>query len=60
MTLLVQKFGGTSVGNVERIQEIAKRIASSKEQGNELVIVVSAMTGLFINNSAAHKYLFIA
>ncbi len=43
MTLLVQKFGGTSVGNVERIQEIAKRIASFKEQGNELVIVVSAM-----------------
>ena len=43
MTLLVQKFGGTSVGNVERIQEIAKRIASCKEKGNELIIVVSAM-----------------
>ncbi len=43
MTLLVQKFGGTSVGNVERIQAIAKRIASTKEKCNELVVVVSAM-----------------
>ena len=43
MSLLVQKFGGTSVGNVERIQLIAKKIAASKELGNDLVIVVSAM-----------------
>ncbi len=43
MTLLVQKFGGTSVGNIERIKAVAKRIASSKEAGNQLVIVVSAM-----------------
>ena len=43
MTLLVQKFGGPSVGNVERIQEIAKRIASCKQKGNDLIIVVSAM-----------------
>ncbi len=43
MTLLVQKFGGTSVGSVERIQSIAKRIAINKEEGNDLVVVVSAM-----------------
>lgn len=43
MALLVQKFGGTSVGSVERIQAVAQRIASSKEDGHELVIVVSAM-----------------
>ena len=43
MTLLVQKFGGTSVGNIERIKAVAKRIALCKEAGHELVIVVSAM-----------------
>ncbi len=43
MTILVQKFGGTSVGSVERIQSVAQRIALSKSQGNDLVIVVSAM-----------------
>ncbi len=43
MALLIQKFGGTSVGNVERIKAIAKRIASCKQLGNDLVVVVSAM-----------------
>ncbi len=43
MTLLVQKFGGTSLGSIERIQSVAKRIKASKEEGNDLVIVVSAM-----------------
>ncbi len=43
MVLLVQKFGGTSVGSVERIQSVAQRIALCKDQGCELVIVVSAM-----------------
>ena len=43
MALLVQKFGGTSVADVERIQAVAKRIAESREAGNDLVIVVSAM-----------------
>ena len=43
MAVLVQKFGGTSVGSVDRIQAVARRIAESKELGNELVIVVSAM-----------------
>ncbi|MFO0104013.1 MAG: hypothetical protein ACK516_01885, partial [Cyanobium sp.] len=43
MSLLVQKFGGTSVADVERIQAVARRIASSREEGHDLVIVVSAM-----------------
>jgi aspartate kinase len=43
MALLVQKFGGTSVADVERIQAVARRIALSRERGHELVIVVSAM-----------------
>ncbi len=43
MALLVQKFGGTSVGSVQRIQEVAKKIAASKDLGHDLVIVVSAM-----------------
>ena len=43
MTLLVQKFGGTSLGSIERIKAVAQRIKLSKEKGNDLVIVVSAM-----------------
>ncbi|MCP9927168.1 aspartate kinase [Cyanobium sp. CH-040] len=43
MALLVQKFGGTSVADVERIQAVARRIAHCREEGHELVIVVSAM-----------------
>ena len=43
MALLVQKFGGTSLGNIERIKAVAQRIKSSKEKGDDLVVVVSAM-----------------
>lgn len=43
MALLVQKFGGTSVADVERIQAVAARIARSRDEGHDLVIVVSAM-----------------
>jgi len=43
MALLVQKFGGTSVADVERIRAVARRIAACREEGHELVIVVSAM-----------------
>ena len=43
MALLIKKFGGTSVGNIEKIKKIAKHISDSKENGNDLVIVVSAM-----------------
>ncbi|HTN43653.1 MAG TPA: aspartate kinase [Nitrospiria bacterium] len=45
MALIVQKFGGTSVGNVERIQNVAERVAKVKAGGNDVVVVVSAMAG---------------
>ncbi|WP_243386123.1 aspartate kinase [Bacillus kexueae] len=43
MGLIVQKFGGTSVGSVERIQNVAKRVIMEKESGHDVVVVVSAM-----------------
>ncbi|MDP8960903.1 MAG: aspartate kinase [Actinomycetota bacterium] len=43
MALIVQKYGGTSVGDVERIKRVAGRIAAAREAGNEVVVVVSAM-----------------
>ena len=43
MSLIVQKFGGTSVGSPERIQKVAKRIAHAHQAGDQLVVVVSAM-----------------
>jgi len=45
MALIVQKFGGTSVGTVERIQEVAKKLIQFQQQGHDLVVVVSAMSG---------------
>ncbi|MGH8743329.1 MAG: aspartate kinase [Burkholderiales bacterium] len=45
MALIVQKYGGTSVGSVDRIKNVARRIARSKAQGHQLVVVVSAMSG---------------
>ena len=45
MALLVQKYGGTSVGSIERIKQVAARIVRSKRAGNDLVVVVSAMAG---------------
>ena len=41
--LIVQKYGGTSMGTIARIQNVAKRIIAKKEQGNRMVVVVSAM-----------------
>ncbi|NPA66588.1 MAG: aspartate kinase [Epsilonproteobacteria bacterium] len=43
--LIVQKFGGTSVGDLERIQNVANRVAKTKAAGNDVVVVVSAMSG---------------
>ena len=43
--LIVQKYGGTSVGDLERIESVANRVAKSKKDGNRLVVVVSAMSG---------------
>ncbi|MDJ0881842.1 MAG: aspartate kinase [Gammaproteobacteria bacterium] len=45
MALLVQKYGGTSVGSIERIEAVAEKVIRYKEQGNDLVVVVSAMSG---------------
>ena len=45
MTLVVQKYGGTSVGDVERIQGVAERIAGYRARGVDVVVVVSAMSG---------------
>lgn len=43
MSLIVQKFGGTSVGSIERIRQVAKQIAFDVKKGHQLVVVVSAM-----------------
>ncbi|MBT5388578.1 MAG: aspartate kinase [Porticoccaceae bacterium] len=45
MSLIVQKYGGTSVGSVERIKAVAAKVAQSHASGNQLVIAVSAMSG---------------
>lgn len=45
MALIVQKFGGTSVGDPEKIKEVARRVLKSKAQGNQMVVVLSAMSG---------------
>ncbi len=45
MTLIVQKYGGTSVGTVERIKRVAARIKRCREQGQDIIVVVSAMSG---------------
>ena len=46
MALIVQKFGGTSVGNPERIRNVAARVKRTCEAGNQVVVVVSAMSGV--------------
>jgi len=43
--LIVQKFGGTSVGNVDRIQKVAQQLIKHQQQGHDLVVVLSAMSG---------------
>ncbi len=45
MALIVQKYGGTSVGDVERIKNVAKRAIAAKKAGHQVVVVVSAMSG---------------
>lgn len=45
MALIVQKYGGTSVGNIERIQNVAKKVAAFAAQGHQVVVAVSAMSG---------------
>ena len=45
MALIVQKYGGTSVGSVERIQNVAQRVKRWRDRGDQVVVVVSAMSG---------------
>ncbi|HEX5463632.1 MAG TPA: aspartate kinase, partial [Burkholderiales bacterium] len=45
MALIVQKYGGTSVGSAERIKNVARRVAKFKSEGHQVVVVVSAMSG---------------
>ena len=45
MSLIVQKYGGTSVGTIERIEAVAERIVGFRERGDDVVVVVSAMSG---------------
>jgi aspartate kinase len=49
MSLIVQKYGGTSVGNPERIKNVARRVVAAQEQGHGVVVVVSAMSGVTDN-----------
>ncbi len=49
MSLIVQKYGGTSVGNPERILNVARRVIATQEAGHDVVVVVSAMSGVTDN-----------
>ena len=45
MSLIVQKFGGTSVGTVEKIRQVAEKVSKFHGNGDRIVVVVSAMSG---------------
>lgn len=45
MALIVQKYGGTSMGSVERIENVAERVIRARKQGDDVIVVVSAMSG---------------
>src|SRR3954451_25071804 len=49
MALLVQKYGGSSVGNPDRIKNVARRVSKYRDQGDQVVVVVSAMSGVTDN-----------
>ncbi|OQX07300.1 MAG: aspartate kinase [Desulfobacteraceae bacterium IS3] len=46
MALIVQKYGGTSVGDIQRIRNVARRAAKTYDQGNDVVVILSAMSGV--------------
>jgi aspartate kinase len=46
MPLIVQKYGGTSVGSSERIKKVAERLLETQREGNRVVAVISAMAGV--------------
>ncbi len=45
MALVVQKYGGTSIGSVERVRAVAERVVETQKKGNKVVVVLSAMSG---------------
>ena len=45
MALIVQKYGGTSVGNIDLIRNVADRVIKRRDGGNQMVVVLSAMAG---------------
>ena len=45
MSLVVHKYGGTSVGSIEKIRKVAQRVIERKKEGNDMVVVLSAMSG---------------
>ena len=45
MALIIQKYGGTSVANAERVKEVAKRVVKYKKAGHDVIVVVSAPAG---------------
>ncbi len=59
MARLVQKFGGTSVADIDRIKAVAQRVKRSIDEGNEVAVVVSAMAGVtarkFYDAPAGHE-----
>ena len=46
MALIVQKFGGTSVADTQRIRHVATRVLKTHERGNDVVVILSAMAGM--------------
>ena len=54
MAIIIQKFGGTSVANPERINDVAERIARYHKSGHQIIAVVSAMSGETNNGRLAH------
>ena len=46
MALIIQKYGGASVGDADRIKNVARRVAASRQKGDQIVVVVSAMSGV--------------
>jgi aspartate kinase len=46
MALIVQKFGGTSVADTQRIRNVANRVLKTHDQGNDVVVILSAMAGV--------------
>ena len=45
MSVIVQKFGGSSVGDIERIKHVAEKVKATRDQGHQVVVVLSAMSG---------------